>query len=200
MGKRALIWTILSWVALTLFNYYYMPYFLLALEWLALSLILLIITFIQLGKLISERKKLSKLRIWKTITFATLFILTFYRNAANNVIEETDWHIFYSTRKEIVEKVKTNTLKPNVDYNNSSCELPFEFPVISNGGNDILISKENGYTTVTFWVFRNFFDSPSTALIYTDNPEEIYYYEKKIANKPEKNWKIQENWYRIYNR
>ena len=50
--------------------------------------------------------------------------------------------------------------------------------------------------TVKFWIFRNFFDSPSTYLIYTEDDKNIKYYNEKIKNDPERNWKIDNNWYR----
>lgn len=108
--------------------------------------------------------------------------------------------ILENKRNEIVEQVKTKELNPNVSWNGWVCELPFEFPVVSNGGNDIGISrnKENNGTTVTFWIFRNFFDLPSTYFVYTDDPEEIKRLDKKVAEQPDANWKIKENWYRKY--
>ena len=47
-------------------------------------------------------------------------------------------------------------------------------------------------------MFRNFFDSPSTYFIYTNNLVEIEKLEKKIAYRSEDNWKLHDNWYRIY--
>lgn len=87
-----------------------------------------------------------------------------------------------------------------MSWNGWVCELPFEFPIVSNGGNDIGISgnTENNGTTVTFWVFRNFFDSPSTHFVYTNDPEEITRLDKKVTENPDDNWKIKENWYRKY--
>src|SRR5690606_15867842 len=191
---------IVIWVILTLINYYYTNFFLLAFIWLGLILILLTVTIIQLVKLIKERKNLTKLRIVKLLTFTLLFILTLYRDTTNLGIEKVDWLIFENKRTEIVKQVKDKELNPNVSWNGWVCELPFEFPVISNGGNDIGIyrNKENNRTTVTFWVFRNFFDSPSTYFVYTNDPEEKKRIEEKIKNKPRNNWKIKKNWYRTY--
>lgn len=200
MKKNGLIWTIVGWVILTLINYYYTNFFILAFIWLGMSLIFIILTLIQLVKTIKERKTLTKLRIAKLLTFSILFILTFYRNSTNLAIEKADWFILENKRDEIVEQVKNKELNPNVSWNKWVCELPFEFPVVSNGGNDIGISRneKNNGTTVTFWVFRNFFDSPSTHFVYTNDPEEITRLNKKVAERPADNWKIKENWYRKY--
>jgi hypothetical protein len=177
-----------------------MNFFFLAFIWLGLTLILFILTIIQLIKSIRERKILTKLRIAKLVTFSLLFLLTLYRHKTNLAIEKVDWFILENKRNEIVKQVKNNELNPNVSWNGWVCELPFEFPIVSNGGNDIGISRneENNGTTVNFWVFRNFFDSPSTHFVYTDDPEEIKRLDKKVAERPDDNWKIKENWYRKY--
>lgn len=200
MTKKGLIWTVVVWVILTLINYYYTNFFILAFIWLGLTLTLLILTLIQLVKTIKERKTLTLFRIAKLVTFALIFILTLYRHKTNLAIEKVDWFILENKRNEIVEQVKNKDLNPNVSWNGWICELPFEFPVVSNGGNDIGISRneENNGTTVTFWVFRNFFDSPSTHFVYTDDPEEIKRLNNKVYERPDDNWKIKENWYRKY--
>ncbi|WP_179020632.1 hypothetical protein [Winogradskyella forsetii] len=200
MNKKTLIWIVIIWVVLTLVNYYFVPYFIVALEWLILSLVLLIWSIGQIVKLIKERKNLSRQRITSVLVISSLFLLTFFRQPVNQIIEKSDWYIFYNKRTEVVEQVKKGELNPNVSWNGWVCELPFEFPVISNGGNDIGIfrNQENNQTTVTFWVFRNFFDSPSTHFVFTDDPEEIKRIEEKIEIRPNDNWRIEENWYRTY--
>ncbi len=200
MSKRALILTVVGWIILTLFNYYYMNFFFLVFELFALILTLFIILFFQIFRLIKERKNLSKLRIQKAFVFLALFLLTLFTSKTNRLIEKADWVIFQNTRTEIVERVKNNELQPNVKWNGWVCELPFEFPVVSNGGNDIGIfkNKTTDKLTVTFWVFRNFSESPSTKLIYTEDPKQIKIIEEKITRNPKENWKIKDNWYRTY--
>lgn len=102
-------------------------------------------------------------------------------------------------RTLIVKDVNNGKLRPNVKWNKWVCELPYELPIVSNGGNDIGIfkNKQTNSVTVQFWIFRNFFDSPSTYIIYTEDQERKKYYEKKINEEPEYNWKIEEKWYRI---
>lgn len=184
-----------------LINYYWTLYFILPFIWLINVAVLLIIFIIQFSKLIKERKNISNKRIMNvTITFLLLF-LTFYRfyEIPNIIIEKMDWIVLKNKRISIVEKVKLGQLKPNVKWNNGICELPFEFPVVSNGGNDIWIftNKNTDQKTIKFFIFRNFFDSPSTFLIYSNDNDKIKYYEQKIKNNPRNNWKIEDNWYRI---
>ena len=200
MNKKTLIWIVSLWVVLTLVNYYFVPYFIVALEWIVISLILLIWTIGQIVKLIKERKNLTRQRIASVLVISTLFLLTFFRQPVNQIIEKADWYMFYNKRTEVVEQVKNGELKPNVSWNGWVCELPYEFPVISNGGNDIGISKNDSTdeVTVTFWVFRNFFSAPSTHFVYTNRPEDIKYYNELIQRNPDDNWKIKENWYRTF--
>lgn len=200
MSTRTLIRIVVIWVMLTLINYYFVPYFIVALEWLALSIGLFIWTLFQIGKIIRERKNLSKQRLFSALTIFTLFLLTFVRQPINRLIEKVDWNVFYSKRCGVVDLVKKGELTPNISWNNWVCELPYEFPVISNGGNDIGISKNDstGKVTVTFWAFRNFFSAPSTHFVYTDDPEKRESLNNLIKNNPEDNWKISENWYRTF--
>ena len=200
MSKKKLIWIVIVWIILTLLNYYYVPYFILAFEWILLIGFFFVLTIIQIVKLIQERKRLTRQRIYSLIIIVGLFLMTVYRDIPNWMIEKVDWLVFLNKRIEIVEQVKNDELRPNVDWNGWVCELPFEFPIVSNGGNDIGIfkNKVDSSLTVQFWVFRNFFDSPSTYFIYTEDKDDIERIEKKISKRPRDNWKIRDNWYRVY--
>lgn len=197
LSKKGLVSIVVVWFLLTLVNYYYMNFFFLAFIWLGMILTLAVLTVIQMIKTIKERNKITRFRISKLLVFLALLILTIYRHKTNQVIEKVDWLIFENKRNEIVKQVINNELNPNVSWNGWICELPFEFPVVSNGGNDIGISRNKG-TTVTFWVFRNYFDSPSIHFVYSDDPDEIKKLDQQVADYPDDNWKIKENWYRKY--
>jgi len=60
--------------------------------------------------------------------------LALYRHKTNLVIEKVDWFILENKRNEIVERVKNKELNPNVSWNGWVGELPFESPIVSNGG------------------------------------------------------------------
>jgi hypothetical protein len=200
MGRRMLLLIIVLWVLITLYNYFYMNSLLLSFIWIGMSLALFVVVLIQLIKLIKERRNISALRVQKVFAFGILLLLTYNYWFTSSVIEKADWNLSFKKRMEVVDKVKTGKLNPNVGWNNWLCELPFEFPVVSNGGNDIGIfaNKQTGAITVKFWIFRNFFDSPSTYFVYTNDLNEIKKIEAKIKQHPNLNWKLKENWYRIY--
>ncbi len=198
--KKTLIWIIVIWILITLINFYYTNFFILAFIWLGMSLIFGIVALFQIVKLISERKNLTKFRVLKVIVFILLFILTFHRKIPNGIIEKTDWTILKNKRTEIVQQIKRNEIKGKGISGNGIFELPFEFPIVSNGGNDVWVykNKENNSVTVQFWVFRNFFDSPSTLFVYSDDKGRIADLEQKLKENPKNNWKLDKNWYRIY--
>jgi hypothetical protein len=195
MGKRTLLYVVIGWCLLVLIEYYLLPYFIVTLLWIGFSHALYIILIIQILKLIKERKSLTKFRVLKVVTFLILLYFTFKPWILHDLIEKVDWKIFYNKRMEIVEQVKQDKFGP---YESGNSKLPFQFPILSNGGNEVYISrnKSNNTVTVNFWVYRNFFSAPSTSFIYTNDSEEIKYMDTQMSNDPEHNWKIQDNWYR----
>lgn len=200
MTRRSLLFIIIGWVILKLVEYYLLPYFVVSLLWIIASATLLIITTVQLLKLIKDRKRLTRNRWLSFASFLILFYLTINSWIVHEMIEKIDWHLFYQKRMEIVKQVKSGHLNPNVSWNSWVCELPYEFPIVSNGGNDIGISrnKETNSVTVTFWVYRNFFDAPSTTFVFTDDKDEIAAFDERVAVKPENNWKLRDGWYRLF--
>jgi hypothetical protein len=186
------------WVFLQIVEYYVISTIFLigGLWWLGLLLATLIIPIYQIIRLIMERKNLKKIRIIKVCFWASIFYVTCFVSVAS-IIEKADWHILYSKRMEIVEKVKKRELNPNVSWNDYLCELPYKFPIVSKSGNDITIRRNHSTQAVTveFFIVRGML-SPSSYFIYTDDDERINYYES-IINKSDRNWKIKENWYRI---
>lgn len=194
---------IIVWGFIQLFTFYVFHFYIIPFTWLITVFVLLIIIIKNLIYTIKNRnvKLLIYQGLLKLNITVVLFLLTFYglNYVPQLIIEKIDWIVLCNERKNIIDDVKKNKLKPNVSYNDFMCELPYEFPIFSNGGNDIAIfyNNENQYT-IEFYVFRNFFEAPSTKIIYSENPENINYYEEKIKDDPNNNWKIENNWYRIY--
>ncbi|WP_312994314.1 hypothetical protein [Chryseobacterium flavum] len=203
MTKKIAI-LVMIWLVFTLADYFYLPYFVQPFSWLLVCVTLLILAVRQVIKLIKEKKNIKTYRIINLSVTLILFVLTFYNfnKIPNSIIEKIDWSISYNKRNQIVKNVLTETLKPNTKINNGICKLSFEFPIISNGGNDIWIyqNKKEGTKTIKFWISRGFFESPQTYFIFTNDNETKKQYEEQIKAKPEYNWKLEKNWYRIMER
>ena len=195
---------IIIWLVFAFADYFYLPYFVQPFSWLLVCMILLILTVRQVIKLIKEKKNIKASRVINLSVPLSLFVLTFYNfnKIPSSIIEKIDWSISYNKRNQIVKDVLKEKLKPNTKMNNGICKLSFGFPIISNGGNDIWIyqNKTEGTKTIKFWISRGFFESPQTYFVFTNDNETQKQYEELIKVKPEYNWKLEKNWYRIMER
>ena len=200
MIKKILI-LIIIWIVYIFAEYFILPYFVKPFSWLLVWLTLLILSIRQAIKLFKKRKNLTSLRILNLSLTTILFFLTFYNfnKIPNSIIEKVDWKISYNKRNKIVNEVLKGTLKLKTERNFGICKLPFYFPLVSNGGNNIWISenKNNHTKTIKFWISRGFFESPEKLFIYTNDNETKRDYQELIKSEPEYNWKLEENWYRI---
>lgn len=161
---------------------------------------MLILTVVEVIKLIHSKTLLRVFGILKVIMFCSLAFLTYKPWIVHDLIEKADWTLFYNKRVDIVEQVKSGNLNCKGSRGSAVCELPFEFPILSNGGNDIVIyrNQTNNSVTVTFFVFRNFFEAPSTHIVYSNDIGQIAQLEQMVSHNPEQNWKIKDNWYRTF--
>lgn len=200
MRWRVFILVVFIWVLLMIVEYYFSSYPIVWIIFTVVGMGLLAILLAQIILLIQEWKSPNKLRLQITSASLVLLFLTIYHYPITNFIEKVDWFFLYNKRLGIVEKVKRYELNPNVSWNNWICELDYEFPIVSNGGNDIGISRNpyDGKLTVTFFAQRNFFNTPPICFVYTNDPEQVKHYDKLIINDPNNNWKIEDNWYRTF--
>ncbi|MFS4428239.1 hypothetical protein [Chryseobacterium sp. S90] len=203
LPKKTLILTII-WIAYSFTDYFILPYFFKPLLWLLACLILLILSLRQIVKRFKERTKITSTGIISFLTTIVLFFLTFYRfnKIPSSIIEKLDWKISYYKRHQIVNEILKETIKPNTSMKNGIHKLSFDFPIISNGGNDIWIyeNKTENTKTIKFWISRGFFEAPQIYFIFTNDPKTKMSYEKLIKNDPELNWKLEDQWYRIVER
>lgn len=143
----------------------------------------------------SEITRIQRIGVILTISIGS-FTLFF----GEDLIEKLDWHFRKNSREEIIELIKADKLRPNVSHNNIICTLDnWNFPPISNGGNEIAIYKtEDNILTVEFYINRGFLDHYS-AFVYTDDKDKIQELEERMTWKKglHVNKKLDENWYRV---
>ena len=181
-----------------LFYYYTSGFFaiFIAVPYLFVGLVLTIWLFIAVIK-----NRNSQITLFhKTGIIITTSIGTLSLFFCNNLIENLDWKFRRNSREEIVQLVKYDKLKPNVSHNNIICKLDnWNFPPISNGGNEIAIYKvDNNNVTIEFYIDRGFLDHYS-AFIYTNDIERIKEIEGRISSETglHINKKLESNWYRV---
>lgn len=145
--------------------------------------------------LVSVFKYQSTNTKYHIIGLTLAFIIGFF-TIRTDALEYLDWKLRKGERDKIVEDLKKGLLKPDSDgiyHLSTNTLLP-----ISNGGNDIVINKnENGTTSVEFYIDRGFIDHYS-AYLYTNDKEEIIDLDRAIASGNDHEFKkFDDNWYRI---
>jgi len=153
-----------------------------------------------------ERKKGSFTPIIRGVNMSVILVLLYFTfnpiRQIHAMTEQEDWTHFYETRTQVVKQVDARLLYPDNYTLSGYCRLPKTFPIVSNGGNQIYITKDplQDAITVSFFIHLGFFEGYNSAFIYTNNPEHIEKLEERIRENPESNWKIQNNWYRTVTR
>ena len=201
MGILFLILSIIIFSIIKILEYYFISWlwFFAGFFWIGGIILLIIFIVLQIIKIIKFRKNIKIIYIINVAVFLLFLYLHINIKIINRIIEKSDWKILYTARAKIIEKVINNELNPNVEWNNIVCQLPFEFPIVSNGGNDILIYRYSDNTvTVQFYIYRGFFEHPVTAFVYTNNKVVVDKINQYIINNTENNWKINENWFRLF--
>jgi len=143
----------------------------------------------------SEKSKFQKIGVILSISIGSLTLFF-----GEDLIEKLDWNLRKNSRLEIIELIKADKLRPNVSHNNIICTLDnWNFPPISNGGNEIAIYKTaENKLTVEFYINRGFIDHYS-AFVYTDDEKKIKELDERMTWKKglHVNKKLDENWYRV---
>ena len=197
----------------------YFIYFLIFLSWILLQLLifyeiwdfvaqfilffvafLFFLLLIRNGvKLFQSRKRFDfKKRIFKFLFALTILFLTILDFIPQNLIERLDWTLLYNKRMEIVEDIKKDKINLENDKDFYLYNVPFEYPVVSNGGNKIVVRKdiEKKYT-IEFFISKFSFFSPDSKYIYTESKNYSKIFEEKVKTDPTQNKKLEKNWYRI---
>lgn len=157
-----------------------------------LTLFLLVVTKIKKSK---ETTKFHKIGLYTTIVIGILDVFF-----GERLIETIDWKLRQNSRNEIVELVKNKEIEPSVFNSFSVYKLErWNFPPISNGGNEISIYRtNNNEVTVEFYINRGFLEHYS-AFVYTDDPKKKLELEERTKYKKgfHINKKLCNNWYRV---
>ncbi|WP_192821689.1 hypothetical protein [Rufibacter sp. LB8] len=180
------------WTIYVPFSYYYTYGFVTFFIFFFFLIIALPLTVKLLIGLI-KRAKAKKSYSFYLLTISLLVLLfnTFY---SVGILEKLDWKYRYHERLSIIEKFKVGELKATdgrIKYNS--------LPPISNGGNEVFISKTpSGKVEAKFYIDRGFLDHYS-AYIYTEREADIEAYERDMKDEgiSKKVEKMAQNWYKV---
>ena len=109
------------------------------------------------------------------------------------------WLRFYfsfykEARNEIVRKVQNGELKPNVDHNPRLIDLGNAYPLVSMGGNDIIVEGHNREKYVFFFTFRGILDNYS-GFLYVPVGKSPSMFRDLSEQQVTQNVPLEENWY-----
>jgi hypothetical protein len=107
---------------------------------------------------------------------------------------DDDFYKYFDSRIVVLEKIKTGELIGNVGYNSGLIHLPFLYPLLSKGGNDILVENgKDGKQKVLFFTYRGVVDNFAGIVYKEDNlppNEEDFGCGTLLESK-----KFQDNWF-----
>jgi hypothetical protein len=133
------------------------------------------------------------------ISFSPLSIMTaafliVYFVPFTNLWLKADFALYKKEREEIVKKVYANELKPNVSHNPSLIDLGNSYPLVSMGGNEIVVEEHAGLKYVFFYTFRGILDNYSGFIYVPDGGEPKYYSDLDESNSTQIT-PLDGNWY-----
>ncbi|OFC72326.1 hypothetical protein [Alteromonas confluentis] len=149
-------WTIVDWIT---------PFLMLPLMWLVMVLFITGACF-SLSCLFKFREIRWRATIPAVIQFSAFAIVLFV--PFTNLWIDADFHLYESQRQEVVERVYSGELVPNVSHNSALIALNSAYSKISMGGNEIVVRDIDGLVYVFFFTYRGILDNYSGFLFVPD--------------------------------
>jgi hypothetical protein len=81
---------------------------------------------------------------------------------------EVDYWRYQQERREIVERILAGDLVSNVEHNASLIALPGKYPLVSMGGNEVVVERHGGEMYILFFTYRGILDNYSGFLYVTN--------------------------------
>lgn len=101
--------------------------------------------------------------------FLNLLVLVMFVPFSDTTIDD-DYYKNLTSRVSVVEKIKTGELVANMSYNSGLIHLSFWYPLLSKGGNDILVEDgDDGKQKVLFFTYRGVVDNFAGIVFKEDN-------------------------------
>jgi hypothetical protein len=101
-----------------------------------------------------------------TVVVASVLIVMFV--PFTSLWLDFDYWRYKEVRLEIVERILSGDLAANVDYNPKLIALDGGYPLVSMGGNEVIVERHEGSAYVLFFTFRGVLDNYSGFLYVPD--------------------------------
>lgn len=143
-----------------------------------------------------KRYKLAGLKSFLPSGIMTLFLLLIIFIPFTTIWINFNFSKFKKERELVVNQIYTQTLLPNVEYNKDLIHLDNSYSLLSMGGNDIFLMKDENNTYVLFYTYRGISDNYS-GFVHTKNTLGINDFFKNRACSSSQVIKMDRNWYYI---
>ncbi len=128
-------------------------------------------------------------------TLAAGFLIV-YLVPFTNLWLKADFALYKNERTEIVKRVYDSRLKPNVSHNTSLIDLGNLYPLVSTGGNQIIVEEHAGLKYVFFYTFRGVLDNYSGFIYVPDGGEPKNYSDLDESDSSQITY-LEGNWYYV---
>lgn len=142
-----------------------------------------------------EYKKIGTASLSPLIIMAAALLIIYFVPFTKLWLK-ADFALYKNKREEIVRKVYKNELKPNVSHNPSLIDLGDSYPVVSMGGNEIVIEEHADLKYIFFYTFRGVLDNYSGFLYAPDGGKPRYYSDLNESDSSQIT-ALEGNWYYI---
>jgi len=138
-------------------------------------------------------KKIGKISFLPSSIMASAFLIV-YLVSFTNLWLKADFAYYKNEREEIVKKVYERKIKPNVAHNSSLINLGNSYPLVSMGGNEIVVEEHAGLKYVFFFTFRGIMDNYSGFIYVPDGGKPSQYSDLDESNSTQITH-LEGNWY-----
>lgn len=128
------------------------------------------------------------------VIIGSFIIVTFV--PITNLWLKVNYSLYKAERNEIVSKVLSGELQPNVNHNSNLIALGNTYPIVSMGGNEIVVEEHDGDTYILFYTFRGVLDNYSGFLYVTKGGVPSKYSDLNEEDSTQI-VPLEENWYYI---
>lgn len=183
-----LFWSYLKWFILSsLFMFFY------PIIWLVVMAVF-ILYFVKSFRSSKRFFNKKQVRTYVPLIINVLTIIIIIFVPMTNIWLTVDFYVFKHTREQVMQKIMSGELQPNVSHNSSMINLPLKYKFLSKGGGDIVFSNTEEYQDVFFFTFRGILDNFSGYVYTTDMGRTLEngWYSDVFQQK-----KYNDNWYWI---
>ena len=195
--KRFKLWALvgiaIAYLIFLIGNYYTGSMWML-IEFGIACVISVVIFAISTVKIYRKKETLSR-GIVKTAVIVLILAVIFTYSWQSTIVEKLDWMINSNSRLNIAQQVISGSIKEDM-YGNY--KLPVAFPILSNGGNEINVTRYPDNTiNVRFLITKALLFGEQDYWVYTNNISLMKDFEVLIKENPKLNRKLRDNWYRV---